>query len=149
VTLSWGPSPGGGGRLVRSLGGQSMAIADGIPPGRLRFRYFDAEGSELVPRGTASPRCTQAGAALGLSSPSSPDRGAGGLHRLRCGLRSTCRWRGRDRVSRRSRPPELPDRAAALATATPRPLAHAQRALGRNAPRRPVHHRAGLFHALA
>ena len=54
VTLSWGPSPGGGGRLVRSLGGQSMAIADGIPPGGLRFRYFDAEGSELVPRGTAS-----------------------------------------------------------------------------------------------
>jgi hypothetical protein len=53
VTLSWGPSPGGG-RLVRSLGGQPMAIADGIPPGGLRFRYFDAEGSELLPRGTAS-----------------------------------------------------------------------------------------------
>jgi prepilin-type N-terminal cleavage/methylation domain-containing protein len=54
VTLGWGPSGSSGGRLVRALGGQSMAIADGVPRGGLRFRYFAADGAELVPAAQGS-----------------------------------------------------------------------------------------------
>jgi hypothetical protein len=47
VTLRWSASSGG--LFVRALGGQSMALADGVRAGGLRFRYFTADGTEIGP----------------------------------------------------------------------------------------------------
>lgn len=46
VTLVW--SAGSGGSLQRQLGRQSMVIASGVARGDLRFRYFGADGAEIL-----------------------------------------------------------------------------------------------------
>src|SRR5690606_39193667 len=49
VTLAW--SAASGGRFVRGIGGQMMAIADGVERDALRFRYFAGDGTERFPPG--------------------------------------------------------------------------------------------------
>lgn len=49
VTLAWSSTSGG--RLVRWLGNQSIAIAATVPSGALRLRYFTADGTELAGAG--------------------------------------------------------------------------------------------------
>lgn len=54
VTLAWSSTSGG--RLVRWLGNQSVAIAAAVPSGALRLRYLTADGTELAgPGGVLGP----------------------------------------------------------------------------------------------
>lgn len=49
-----------GGRFVRWLGAQSVAIAAQVRSGGLRLRYFDAAGAEIVPVAGAIPAADRA-----------------------------------------------------------------------------------------
>lgn len=52
VTLAWRDVAGSGtGRVMRQLGGQSMAIAEDVAPGDFRLRYFAADGAEIATPG--------------------------------------------------------------------------------------------------
>lgn len=54
VTLAWSSTSGG--RMVRWLGNQSIAIAATVPSGGVGWRYYAADGSEITgPGGVLAP----------------------------------------------------------------------------------------------